>query len=386
MFLPEAVLEAIGRLMAAGYEAVAVGGCVRDHLMGRTPSDYDVATNATPAEVVRVFAGERVVPTGLPHGTVTLVTGGMAVEITTYRVDGAYLDHRRPEGVRFTRNLEEDLKRRDFTVNAMAYSPSLGLIDPMGGRRDIEDKVIRAVGNPVSRFTEDALRILRALRFASKLEFQIEPETARALLFLRDSLAFVARERVGAEMIGLVTGPGAANTCGAHRDVIVSALAELAAYCEADWERTLAALQNAPQEEAVRLAALLHPLGPGAAAALQSLRLPGKTVERALMLVQWLNAPEPNPPRALGALGRTDAQALFMALGADGETRAALDHLIETDACVTVRQLHITGRDLTALGVTGPAVGRALNRLLNDVIDGLPNERDALLQRIRTFL
>lgn len=386
MFLPGAVQDAIGRLTAAGYEAVAVGGCVRDALMGRTPSDYDVATGATPAEVLKVFADARVVPTGLQHGTVTLVTGGMAVEITTYRVDGAYLDHRRPAGVRFTRSLEEDLKRRDFTVNAMAYSPALGLIDPMGGRRDIEARLIRAVGSPAARFTEDALRILRALRFASKLSFEIDPETARALTRMRDSLAFVARERVGAEMTGLVIGPGASAVVRAHRDVVASALPELAEYLAADWERALAALHSAPPEEAVRLAALLHPLGPGAASALQSLRLPGKTVDRAMRLIVWLNAPEPHPARALGALGAEDARALYQALDADEGTRAELEHLIETDACVSVRQLAVNGRDLTALGVTGPAVGRALEGLLTEVIAGLPNEREALLQKIRTFL
>jgi tRNA nucleotidyltransferase (CCA-adding enzyme) len=386
MILPEAVLDAIGRLEQAGFEAVAVGGCVRDHLMGRIPADYDVATSATPAEVVRVFAGARVVPTGLPHGTVTLVSGGMALEITTYRVDGKYSDHRRPEGVRFTGSLEEDLKRRDFTVNAMAYSPSRGLIDPMGGRRDIEEKLIRAVGVPAERFDEDALRILRALRFAAKLRFQIEPETARALTAMKDALAFVARERVGAEFTGLVTGPGAEGVARAHRDVLEAALTELAAFSGADWEGALASLGRAPADAAARFAALLHPLGPGAEAALRSIRLPGRIIERAMRLIVWLNMPEAEPSRALGALGPDDARALFQTSGAEESTRMALEHLIETRACVNISQLAVNGSDLTALGLSGPAVGAMLRQLLDGVIAGEPNERDALLSRIRTLL
>jgi tRNA nucleotidyltransferase (CCA-adding enzyme) len=384
MDLPEAVLRAIGRLEEAGYEAVAVGGCVRDDLMGRVPQDYDLATSATPDEVMQALAGERIVPTGLPHGTVTLVLSGMAIEITTYRVDGAYLDHRRPEGVRFTGSLIEDLKRRDFTVNAIAYSPSRGLIDPMGGRRDIEGRLIRAVGDPEARFTEDALRILRALRFASRLGFEIEPETARALTKLKHSLAFVARERVGAEILGFLMGAGAASVAQAHRDVLEAALPELKAISEADWARSLGLLSRAPKEAAARLAALLSPLGAGAQPALDSLRLPGKTTERSMKLIDWLSrAPGANQAlyaaQALGVLGPEDARALFRMLGADG---AALEGLIESDACVTVRQLAVDGRDLTALGLKGPQVGEALRWLLGRVIAGARNERQALLDEI----
>ena len=208
MELPEQVACAIDRLERAGYQVVTVGGCVRDHLMGRVPVDYDLSTSAAPAEVMRVFSDECVAPTGLKHGTVTLVLSGMAMEITTFRVDGEYLDHRRPEVVRFTGSLEEDLARRDFTINAMAWSPSRGLIDPMGGRGDLALERIRAVGMPRARFMEDALRILRALRFASKLGFSIEPQTAHALTELREKLGFIARERIGVELTGIFGEPG----------------------------------------------------------------------------------------------------------------------------------------------------------------------------------
>jgi tRNA nucleotidyltransferase (CCA-adding enzyme) len=378
MTLPDAVLSAIKRLEDAGHEAFTVGGCVRDFLMGRAPTDYDLATSALPEEVMAALPGERIVPTGLKHGTVTLVTRGMAIEITTYRVDGAYLDHRRPAGVRFTASLEEDLKRRDFTVNAIAYSPSRGYVDPAGGRRDIEAKVIRAVGDAASRFREDALRILRALRFAARLGFAIEPDTALALTALKDTLFFVARERVGAEIEGFALGPGAALVARAHRDVLEAALPELRRVGPDGWARALLLLERAPAEPAARLAALLSPLGPGAEGALWSLRRPAKQIGRAVRLVEWLGRPEVSPARALGALGPEDAGALIQMRGGDG---AALARLIEADACVTVAQLAVNGRDLMALGISGPAVGRTLERLLNEVIDGAPNDRAALLSR-----
>lgn len=379
MTLPDAVREAIQRLGDAGYEAVAVGGCVRDFLMGRAPTDYDLATSALPEEVVRAFPQERILPTGLKHGTVTLLMRGMAIEITTYRVDGPYRDHRRPSGVRFTGRLEEDLARRDFTVNAIAYSPARGLIDPTGGRRDIQEKVIRAVGDPASRFQEDALRILRALRFAARLEFRIEPETALALTALKHTLPFVARERVGAEIEGFAAGPGAALVARAHRDVLEAALPELKRIGAEGWERALGMLERAPEVPAARLAALVCPLGPEAPGALRSLRLPARTIDRAARLAEWLNRPEVSPARALGALGPEDARALLQTRGEDG---AALQRLIETDACVRVEQLAVNGRDLVALGLKGPAVGRALERLLNEVIDGAPNDRASLLSRL----
>ena len=384
MVLPEIVGAAIARLESLGYEAVAVGGCVRDHLMGKAPTDYDLATSARPEEVMDAFRGERVLPTGLKHGTVTLVRGGMAIEITTYRVDGAYRDHRRPDAVVFTGSLTEDLRRRDFTVNAIAYSPRRGVIDPMGGEADIENRLIRAVGDPSARFGEDALRILRALRFASRLGFSIEPATARALTALAPSLPFVARERVGAEVEGLVLGRGAAAVLAAHRAVVEAAVPELSRADAAGYARALSMLSRAPFDAAARLAALFSPLGGGAAAALQSLRLPGRVVARALHLIEWLNAPEADPARALGALGEGDARALFQMRGGSGG--AVLEGLIASGACVTVGQLAVDGRDLMKLGLSGPAVGAVLQKLLDEVIAGAPNDREALLSRIRTLL
>jgi tRNA nucleotidyltransferase (CCA-adding enzyme) len=239
------------------------------------------------------------------------------------------------------------------------------------------------VGDPALRFQEDALRILRALRFAARLGFTIEPDTALALTALKDILSFVARERVGAEIQGFALGPGAALVARAHRDVLEAALPELAAIGPDQWERSLLLMGRAPAEPAARLAALLSPLGRDAEGALWSLRLPAKEIARAMRLIEWLGRPEVSPARALGALGPEDASSL---LQTRGEDVAALARLIETGACVTIAQLAVDGRDLTALGISGPAVGRMLERLLNEVIDGAPNDRDALLSKISTLL
>ena len=205
--VPPFAAAVIGKLGAGGYEAYAVGGCVRDTMLGRAPNDWDVTTSALPETTLSLFScadGFKAVPTGIAHGTVTVISGGEPVEVTTFRVDGKYSDHRRPDSVGFTGRLEEDLARRDFTINAMAYSPERGLIDPYGGLRDLGDRIIRCVGEPERRFDEDALRILRALRFASTLGFEIDDQTAEAAVRLRALILDISRERVSAELEKLV--------------------------------------------------------------------------------------------------------------------------------------------------------------------------------------
>ena len=199
--IPASVCGIIGRLNRAGYEAWAVGGCVRDSLLGRTPHDWDLCTSALPEQVAEVFRGERLLPTGLAHGTQTLLEDGKPYEITTYRVELGYSDGRHPDAVAFTPSLTEDLARRDFTVNAMACHPTLGLADPFGGQTDLQAGVLRAVGGPKQRFSEDALRILRALRFAAVYGLAVEEHTARAARTLAPRLALVSRERVTQEPV-----------------------------------------------------------------------------------------------------------------------------------------------------------------------------------------
>lgn len=200
MMLPESVLYAITKIEQAGFEAYAVGGCVRDSLLKKSPDDWDITTSALPEDIQKLFREHSVIPTGIRHGTVTVMLFGTPYEITTYRIDGSYEDGRRPSSVTFSKNLTEDLKRRDFTINAMAYSPKTGIVDPFGGMDDLEAGIIRAVGNPKARFTEDALRIMRAIRFFAVLGFEIEPQTRQALLDCGQLLSEIAAERVSAEL------------------------------------------------------------------------------------------------------------------------------------------------------------------------------------------
>ena len=205
MILPPAVALALSRLESCGFEAYVVGGAVRDAMLGRALHDYDITTSASPEEIKTVFADFHTILTGEKHGTVTVVIEGMPLEITTYRVDGDYTDGRRPDSVEFTKNITEDLARRDFTVNAMAYSPTRGLCDPFGGADDLKLGVIRAVGDPVRRFTEDSLRILRGFRFAARLGFEIEEKTLAAAKSERKRLSAVSAERIGGEVLGLLS-------------------------------------------------------------------------------------------------------------------------------------------------------------------------------------
>ena len=269
--LPAPVEQALARLTAAGFEACVVGGAVRDALRGAEAKDWDVATSALPRQVEQVFSGERLVETGLRHGTVTVVLAGLPLEITTYRVDGAYTDHRRPDGVHFTRSLTEDLRRRDFTVNAMAYAPGRGLADPFGGQADLAAGVLRCVGEPDRRFQEDALRILRGLRFSAQLGMRLEPDTADALRRNRELLADIAPERAQSELTGLLCGAHAGAVLTAFPEVLAVPIPELKPLWGFDqhnphhdrdvWAHTAAVVDAIPPVPALRWAALLHDVG-----------------------------------------------------------------------------------------------------------------------------
>ncbi|MBQ1409720.1 MAG: HD domain-containing protein [Oscillospiraceae bacterium] len=268
---PALAREAISRLQAAGFPAYLVGGCVRDTLLGRTPGDWDITTAARPEQVEAVFAGARVIETGRKHGTVTVLLEGLPLEITTFRTESGYSDHRHPDAVAFTPSLREDLARRDFTINAMAWSPEAGLTDPFGGQEDLEKKLIRCVGDPMQRFQEDALRILRALRFSAQLDFMIDPATAAAALTLRHSLALVSRERIAVELTKLLCGPAARRILVEFWEILAVPLPELAPmagldqrskyHCYDVLEHSAAAVEAAPPEPLLRWAALLHDVG-----------------------------------------------------------------------------------------------------------------------------
>lgn len=271
MTIPQDALTILQRLNDAGEEAYVVGGCVRDALLGVTPKDWDICTSARPEEMQRIFSGMHVVETGLKHGTLTVVLHHTPYEVTTFRVDGAYTDHRHPDGVTFVTDVTMDLARRDFTVNAMAYHPVRGLVDAFGGREDLARRLIRCVGRPEARFEEDALRILRALRFASVYDFDIDPETASAIHALYPTMAQVAAERIRVELSKLLCGKGVGRILRDYSDVITFLLPELAPsvgfeqhtpYHRFDvWEHTVRAVEAVAPTEALRLTMLLHDSG-----------------------------------------------------------------------------------------------------------------------------
>ena len=363
--------EIISRLEACGFSAYAVGGCVRDALLGREVSDTDVATSAGTSEVKKALSGVKVLDTGIKHGTVTAVFGGARYEITTYRVESGYSDSRHPDSVTFVHDIVPDLARRDFTVNAMAYSPTRGFCDPFGGREDLKARVIRAVGDPRARFAEDALRILRALRFAAVLGFEIENETSCALRELAPNLKNVSAERILAETEKLVCGTGAERIVNGYKDVI-SAVIPL--------NGDTRGFAKLPPSAEYRFACLL---GPGAGKALRALRSPALLAQTADMLADSKELPRDTlgKKRFIAKEGRENAARIALyrrALYCEDEEKET-ERLISSGGCYSVKELAIDGNDLTRLGFSGAEVGRALHALLDSVLrGGTENEKNAL--------
>lgn len=392
--LPAGADYVLKRLHGAGYQAYVVGGCVRDTLLGKAPKDWDVCTNALPHEMQRVFADCHVIETGLQHGTLTVMYNHEPFEVTTFRVDGEYTDHRHPDEVIFVTDVRDDLSRRDFTVNAMAWSPASGLVDAFGGQEDLAAGVIRCVGEPAKRFGEDALRIMRALRFASVYGFRIDPATDAAVHALKDTLRDVAAERIRVELAKLLCGDGAGDILRAYPDVLQVIMPQLA---KVDWASTVAAVEAADKTETSRLALLLHQLDPAdAKAVLMSLKPDNFTRDWVLMLV--INQDYPFQPTrhslltALSLFGETETYELLAVRQAKGATdvdmlRDVLGDVLWDRICYSVKDMAVNGRDLMTLGAKGKAVGECLNYLLSLLIaEMLPNERDMLLEAARVHL
>ena len=382
------------RLHAAGHAAYAVGGCVRDSLLGQTPHDWDLCTSATPEQVLELFGKAHCIPTGLQHGTVTVKHGGELYEITTFRTEGAYSDGRHPDHVAFVPDVKEDLARRDFTINAMAYNAEEGLIDPFGGQNDLAAGIVRAVGEPQRRFEEDALRILRLYRFAARFGFAIDPATGQAARALCRHLDCVSEERIAEELSRLLAAP--APGAYLEAEVLAVIFPELDAAELPESQRILDALEPGMEHVQVRLAALLCPLGEaGARAALKRLKCSNTLTGTVATLVREAAAGMPGAALTLTArrfLSRydlatiTDLTALCSAQHPEqAEAFAALQQeaarLVETNACCRINQLAVNGRDLMDAGVRpGPGLRRVLDALLEQVLTGqLPNEKAALL-------
>lgn len=434
MTLPDQVNTALSLLQAGGFDAWVVGGAVRDHVMGLPrPGDWDIATSALPKETEAVFSSFRVIETGLKHGTVTVLLDGEPLEITTYRVDGDYTDHRRPDSVRFTSSLEEDLARRDFTMNALAYRPDRGILDFHGGVDDIRRGLVRCVGDPDRRFGEDALRILRSLRFASTYGMTIEENTASAARRNRELLRHVAAERIREELTRLLCGRGAGGILLDFPHILAVPIPELAPmfgfpqhnpHHDRDvWAHTAAVVAASPPDPILRWAALLHDVGKPpcfslgedgvghfyghgekscelAGAILTRLRFDNDSRDAILRLIRYHDlpiAPEKKPVRRLvSRLGAQTVERLIQLHKADtlGQApcclyrlavydgvAAVLKELLEEESCFSLRDLAVDGRDMMALGLEGRQIGRALSACLAAVIEeALPNERNALLE------
>ncbi len=387
--IPSGAQAVISRLESYGFRADIVGGCVRDALLGRIADDFDITTSATPDEMLRIFSDMRVIKTGIAHGTVTVIAEGRPYEVTTYRIDGSYTDSRHPDNVEFTASIEEDLARRDFTVNAMAYGQRNGLTDLFGGAADIEARVIRAVGSPERRFTEDALRILRALRFASVLSFDIEDETANAIHLCRGLLNNVSCERILTEWRKLIGGACAARILTDFGDVISVFLPELAGCVPprcAEFDAATA------QVRTISLFALSQ--GDDAAGAFYSasVRLKADRHSREIgkRVLECLDAPigrRADLARLLWREGEECVRVLIAVrrvLGtADASHASAVEQILNDGTVYRISDLAVGGDDLVALGLRGKQIGEALERLLLLVIEGeASNERAELLSHL----
>lgn len=412
--IPACVRLVMDILERNGYEAYIVGGCVRDFLMGREPHDFDVTTNASPEQMKVCFKGMRLIETGIKHGTLTVAIDGENVEITTYRIDGKYTDGRHPESVTFTTRLEDDLSRRDFTVNAMAYSPKRGLVDAFGGVSDLENRIIRCVGDPDARFNEDGLRIIRALRFSSVLDFDIEDGTSAAALRNAGLLRGISVERIYTEFTKLLLGVRAGMILRRYRSVIEVFLPQLLRCDDVEYSVAVRTVDGCDLSPAERYAALLGvsfdtslmtcdttPIEEGLACLKSDIRtrketigcyraacsLGGDDARAARRAIRQFTHSTLDSAIAMtlallyaqGDIGGAERLKKFRAL-ADAESS-------RPDACFTLKALNIDGRALITLGAKGELIGQVLERLLDEVVDGLlANEENALLERARTLI
>ncbi|SHI71563.1 tRNA nucleotidyltransferase (CCA-adding enzyme) [Pseudobutyrivibrio xylanivorans DSM 14809] len=440
MNLPADVQNIISVLESNGHEAYAVGGCVRDCILGKVPHDWDITTSALPEQVKALF--ERTFDTGIEHGTVTVLMHGVGYEVTTYRVDGKYEDGRHPKEVTFTASLEEDLKRRDFTINAMAYNDIRGLVDLFGGEEDLEAGIIRAVGNPTERFTEDALRMLRALRFSAQLGFEIEQGTYDAIKTLAPTLGKISAERIQVEMVKLVTSAHPERI----RDVYATGLTKIF-FPEFDdmmecqqvnkhhmysvGEHTIVSMGLAPDDKVIRLTMMLHDIAKpvckttdengqnhfkmhpvkGAEMArtvLRRLKFDNDTTDKVCNLVKnHDDRPEINPRNVrrmiirvgqenfndLLAVKRADCLAQSMyhreeKLSYIDELEKVFNEVVAAGDCLRIKDLQINGKDLIAMGVPqGQRIGAVLSTIFDAVVENPElNQRETLLNMVKSMI
>ena len=432
--IPDDVRTLIGELESAGFTAYIVGGSVRDAVMGKTPNDYDICTSASPDEMKKVFRGRNVIETGLQHGTLTVVGDENHYEITTYRIDGDYGDHRHPESVTFVDNIEKDLARRDFTVNAMAYNEKTGLVDPFGGSCDVEKKIIRCVGDPDKRFTEDALRIMRAVRFSAVCGFEVEENTKKAMFLHKNLLKNVSEERKMTEFRKMLISANAEILLD-YKEIFATFIPEIAPSFGFDqknfhhrydvYEHSARAVALSPKDLIIRLALFFHDVGKPCTftvdesgtghfydhakesailteTAMKRMKFDTATLRlvRELVVFHGL-APTDSPKYArklLNRLGEEQVKRLLTLARCDVGAQAAyeerdsvfqridslennIDEALEKQQCFSVKNLAVNGNDLKSLGIReGKEIGRLLNLLLDAVLENPSlNEKEYLL-------
>ena len=396
--LPKEVKHIIDILTQNGYEAYAVGGCVRDSILGRVPGDWDITTSALPQQVKALF--RRTIDTGIQHGTVTIMLGKNGYEVTTYRIDGKYEDSRHPESVEFTPNLEEDLKRRDFTINAMAYNDENGIVDIFGGIDDIRNRIIRCVGNAHDRFTEDALRILRAVRFSAQLGFEIEKATKDAARELAPTLVKISRERIHTELNKLLLSDNPDYFSVVYElGVMKVIISELEGVNSGDIDRLKVLIKRTKPCLPERYAALLSVIGKDKTrAVLKGLKLDNATISMAVKLVEYLGITpaltEPQMRHYINEVGKEDAIRVIdfnLSFADDSmheeytDMRKLCAHVLERGDCTSLKELDVTGKDLVDAGFeAGKRLGELLNSLLTEVLDNPSlNDRNYLLGRAK---
>ena len=439
--IPTGARKIIARLEQHGYEAYIVGGCVHDSLMGKRPSDWDICTSARAEEMIALFEDKRVIPTGIQHGTLTILAEDGAYEVTTFRIDGEYLDHRHPKSVAFTRELAEDLSRRDFTINAMAWHPERGLIDLFGGVEDLRDRLVRAVGDPVQRFNEDGLRMLRMVRFATVLDFDYDPATYDAVRKQGHLLQYISKERIQVELNKILLAAHPARgledlyTLGMYPYIIpmmchTVGFAQRGGHHFLDvFEHSLLAVGVIAPELVLRLTMLLHDIGKPfvwdsseslsydrfddhaavsvklAGKILRDLKYDNATRKDVVELIAHHNdilLPDPvNVRRALARLGEVQTRRLVQVKVADliahdlagerekilalfAEISDVIDEVVARGDCTSVKALAIGGQDMMALGLSGRAIGQMLNAALELVLEKPEmNTRETLLNWVR---
>lgn len=433
--LPDIVENLINSITDAGYEAFAVGGCIRDSLLGIEPHDWDIATSAMPSDIQKIFEGYQLIEVGKAHGTIGVVIDKKVYEITTYRIDGDYNDNRHPESVTFAKCIEDDLSRRDYTINSMAYNHDKGLVDPFNGQEDLKFKAIRCVGDPDTRFNEDALRILRGLRFSSVYNFSISSATSTSIIKNRMLLNNISKERISSELTKLLCGDNVQFILNRYKDVFAVFLPEIVStfdfsqnnphHNKTVWRHITASVANIEPDSTLRLVMLLHDIGKPLALvtdekgvdhfkghnhfgavlaknALERLKYPNKLIDDICVLIEYhdvrFSDDKKKIKHVLNLIGEYNFSRLLKVQYADMLAQSkymrdiklhnheiakkAFFEIIENNECYSLKNLAINGSDIIHLGITdGKMIGDILNSILDEVIDGTIDNDAVLLKK-----